>query len=79
MRKKGTVVLKSTYASKASIELGRVVVNELTLVGSRCGPFEPALDALTLSSVVLPPLEKYRLSDYEAAFASHAFKAGFEM
>ncbi len=79
VRKKGTVVLKSTYASKASIELGRVVVNELTLVGSRCGPFEPALDALTLSSVVLPPLEKYRLSDYEAAFASHAFKAGFEM
>lgn len=79
VRKKGTIVLKSTYASKASIDLSTVVVNELTLVGSRCGPFEPALEALSSSSVVLPPLEKHALSDYEAAFTSHSFKAGFEM
>lgn len=79
VRKKGTVVLKSTYASKASIDLSAVVVNELTLVGSRCGPFPPALAALESSEIVLPPLEKHALSDYEEAFASKAFKAGFEM
>ncbi len=79
VRKKGTIVLKSTYASKASIDLSAVVVNELTLVGSRCGPFEPALEALASSSVVLPSLEKHTLSDYEAAFTSRSFKAGFEI
>lgn len=78
VRKMGTIVLKSTYADNASINLSMIPVNEITVVGSRCGPFEPAIKALNDGSIVLPPVEKYDLKDYEKAFESKAFKAGFE-
>ncbi|MCQ2081992.1 MAG: alcohol dehydrogenase catalytic domain-containing protein [Lachnospiraceae bacterium] len=78
VRKMGTIVLKSTYADNASINLSMIPVNEITVVGSRCGPFEPAIKALSDGSIVLPPVEKYDLKDYEKAFESKAFKAGFE-
>jgi threonine dehydrogenase-like Zn-dependent dehydrogenase len=42
----GTLVLKSTYADRARVDLSRLVVNEVTLVGSRCGAFKPALALL---------------------------------
>jgi threonine dehydrogenase-like Zn-dependent dehydrogenase len=45
-RPRGTVVLKSTVAHGAPLNLAPVVIDELTVVGSRCGPFAPALDAL---------------------------------
>lgn len=77
VRKMGTIVLKSTYADNASINLSMVPVNEITVVGSRCGPFEPALNALASGDIVLPPIEKYELKDWEKAFASKAFKSGF--
>ena len=79
VRKKGTIVLKSTYAEKVSFDMSLIPVNELTIVGSRCGPFEPALEALSSGKIVLPSIEKYRLSDFEKAFSSPAFKAGFEI
>ena len=78
VRKKGTIVLKSTYADNASINLSLVPVNEITIVGSRCGPFIPALNALTEGKIVLPKLELYDVRDYEKAFSSPAFKAGFD-
>lgn len=77
VRKKGTVILKSTYAGKLSLDMSMVVVNEITIVGSRCGPFEPALKLLLEGKVKLPPIELYDLMDFEKAFASRAFKAGF--
>lgn len=77
VRKAATIVLKSTYADMASLNLSLVPVNEITIVGSRCGPFEPALKALTEGKIVLPPIEKYDLKDFEKAFGSSAFKAGF--
>jgi len=43
VRSRGTIVLKSTYHSAVDANLTRVVVDEVTLVGSRCGPFAPAL------------------------------------
>ncbi len=43
---RGTVILKSTVHDKSSIDTAKVVVNELSLVGSRCGPFEPAISLL---------------------------------
>jgi threonine dehydrogenase-like Zn-dependent dehydrogenase len=43
---RGTVVLKSTFHGTAAMETWPVVVNELTLVGSRCGPFPMALSLL---------------------------------
>lgn len=77
VRKKGTIVLKSTYAENASINLSMIPVNEITVVGSRCGPFEPAISALSNKDIVLPTIEKYDLKDWEKAFNSNAFKAGF--
>lgn len=45
-RPKGTIVLKSTYAGPANVDLTKLVVAELNVVGSRCGPFEPAIRLL---------------------------------
>ncbi|MDY6853491.1 MAG: alcohol dehydrogenase catalytic domain-containing protein [Thermodesulfobacteriota bacterium] len=46
IRPKGTIVLKSTIAKKGAFDLTSMVVNEITIVGSRCGPFPPAIRAL---------------------------------
>ncbi len=51
VRPRGTVVLKTTVAEAHRLWLAAVVVDELTLVGSRCGPFEPALRALARKQV----------------------------
>ncbi len=71
LRPEGTLVLKSTYAGKATVDLSPVVVNELRVVGSRCGPFAPALAALSLGEVVVQPLidGRFALRDGLAAFA----------
>ena len=76
-RKMGTIILKSTYAGKTSIDMSLIPVGELTIVGSRCGPFEPALKFLKEGRVSFPEVEFYELRDFEKAFSSHAFKAGF--
>lgn len=47
----GTVVLKSTVASKENLNLAPAIINEITLVGSRCGLFKPAIDALATGIV----------------------------
>jgi threonine dehydrogenase-like Zn-dependent dehydrogenase len=52
----GTVVVKSTVAEESCLATARVVVDEIALVGSRCGPFEPALEALRLRKVAVQPL-----------------------
>ena len=46
VRPLGTIILKSTYATKANLDLTPIVVDEITVVGSRCGPFPPALRLL---------------------------------
>jgi threonine dehydrogenase-like Zn-dependent dehydrogenase len=46
VRPRGTVVLKSTHAGTAPMNLAALVVNEVTLLGSRCGPFPDAISAL---------------------------------
>lgn len=46
VRPGGTIVLKSTYAGKASLDFSGLVVNEVRLAGSRCGPFPPALEMM---------------------------------
>lgn len=77
VRKQGTIVLKSTYAGKTMVDMSYFVVNEITIMGSRCGPFEPALCLLEKGLIKLPPIQLYSLDCYEEAFCSSAFKAGF--
>jgi threonine dehydrogenase-like Zn-dependent dehydrogenase len=76
-RPRGTLVLKSTIAGKHEISLAPVVINEINLVGSRCGPFPPALQALKDHRVAVTPLiEKiYPLRDGVEA-VQHAAKSG---
>jgi threonine dehydrogenase-like Zn-dependent dehydrogenase len=74
VRPRGTIVLKSTYAGKTSLDISRIVVDEITLVGSRCGPFAPALRLLAERRVDVAPLVRARfpLGDAVAAFAEAA-------
>jgi 2-desacetyl-2-hydroxyethyl bacteriochlorophyllide A dehydrogenase len=46
VRPRGTIILKSTYKGDMSVNFSSLVVDEITLVGSRCGPFAPALRLL---------------------------------
>jgi threonine dehydrogenase-like Zn-dependent dehydrogenase len=46
VRPRGTMVLKSTYKESVRVNLSSAVVDEITIVGSRCGPFAPALGML---------------------------------
>lgn len=46
LRPLGTLVMKSTYASNLTLDVSDLVVDEITLIGSRCGPFDLALDML---------------------------------
>lgn len=56
VRPRGTVVLKSTFHGATTLPLAPVVIHEVTLVGSRCGPFAPALRALAAGLVDPAPL-----------------------
>lgn len=77
VRKKGTIVLKSTYAGEVALPLSLVAVNELSIIGSRCGPFVPALEALASGKAAFPEPVLFELKDFEPAFSYKGFKAGF--
>jgi threonine dehydrogenase-like Zn-dependent dehydrogenase len=80
VRPRGTIVLKSTYHGELGLNAAMVVVDEITLVGSRCGPFAPALDLLARGQVDVAPLvtARYALNDaltaYERAARPGAMK-----
>lgn len=73
----GTLILKSTYAGAANIDLSKLVVDEITVVGSRCGPFAPALRLLAQNAIDVTSLidGNYPLREGAAAFA-HAARSG---
>lgn len=77
VKRQGTIVLKSTYAGTADVDMSKIVVNEISIVGSRCGPFEPALRLLERGIIHLPKPELYDLKDWKKAFGSNSFKSGF--
>ncbi|MBE9238993.1 alcohol dehydrogenase catalytic domain-containing protein [Anabaena aphanizomenioides LEGE 00250] len=71
LRPRGTLVLKSTYAGDLSVDMSSLVVDEITLIGSRCGPFSPALELLAKNQIDVTYLiqANYPLSEGLAAFA----------
>ena len=70
LRPRGTLVMKSTYAGSLTVDAAAIVVNEQTLVGSRCGPFAPAIGLLAKGKVEVEPLihARYALAEGVAAF-----------
>jgi 2-desacetyl-2-hydroxyethyl bacteriochlorophyllide A dehydrogenase len=56
IRPRGTIILKSTYEGELQTNFSVIVVDEVTLIGSRCGPFEPALNLLASGKVDPQPL-----------------------
>jgi threonine dehydrogenase-like Zn-dependent dehydrogenase len=62
VRPRGTVVMKTTVAGEQNLALAPVVINEVTLVGSRCGPFHRALSALESNDVDVLSLISERFS-----------------
>ena len=71
LRPRGTLVLKSTYAGRLTFDASALVVDEIAIIGSRCGPFAPALRALAAGRVDVEPLiaARYGLQDGLKAFA----------
>jgi alcohol dehydrogenase len=72
VRPRGRLVLKSTFAAESGMNLSRLVVDEVQLLGSRCGPFAPALRLLDRGLIQVQPLVagQYALRNGLNAFAA---------
>lgn len=77
VRPRGTIILKSTYAEKSDLDLSSIVVNEIQVDGSRCGPFDTALDLLNRGLIKTQPMIEaiYPLEDAVQAM-EHATRPG---
>lgn len=70
VRPRGTLVVKSTFHGETPISFTPLVVDEITVVGSRCGPFERAIELLVRGAIGVRPLltATYPLEEYAQAF-----------
>ena len=77
VRPRGTMVLKSTIAGNHQVSLAPIVINEINVIGSRCGPFPDALEAIAARKVSVTPLIEaiYDLKEGLAAL-DHAARPG---
>lgn len=81
VRPRGRVILKSTAAGSTDINLAPVVINEITVIGSRCGRFAPALAALQEGRVDPRPFisGRYPLDDAIAALEASRVPINFKI
>ncbi|MGE5570837.1 MAG: MDR/zinc-dependent alcohol dehydrogenase-like family protein [Rhodospirillales bacterium] len=80
-RPRGVVIMKSTVHEEVAIDTAPLIVNEITLIGSRCGRFEPALEML-LSGAVRPAAmisRRFPLAEAPEAFAKAAEKGALKI
>jgi threonine dehydrogenase-like Zn-dependent dehydrogenase len=72
VRPRGTLVLKTTTERPSTVDLSPLVVDEITMIGSRCGPFDRALAALATGAIPVERLitARYPLHQGPAAFAA---------
>jgi threonine dehydrogenase-like Zn-dependent dehydrogenase len=77
VRPRGTIVLKSTYTGIPQADLTRIVVDEIRVIGSRCGPLKAALRLLEQHLIDVRPLVegRYSLDEARQAF-EHAAQPG---
>jgi threonine dehydrogenase-like Zn-dependent dehydrogenase len=78
---RGTVILKSTVHGLVELDTAPVIVDEITLIGSRCGRFEPALRLLKSGRVNVNDLisDEFPLHQAPAAFAAAATKGALKI
>ena len=82
---RGNVVVKSTYNENANLNISNLVVNEITLLGSRCGPYPAAIRLLVQKLITIEPLisKIFPLSQaidaFEHAKRENVFKVIMEM
>jgi threonine dehydrogenase-like Zn-dependent dehydrogenase len=74
LRPRGILVLKSTFHGGTEVDAARIVVNEISVVGSRCGRFAPALKLLAARAVDVESMisEEFKLADGVRAMARAA-------
>ena len=72
VKPRGTIVLKTTIAGQQTLELAPAVIDEITIVGSRCGPFDQALIALSASAIDVRGLvsKSFPIEQAEEAFCA---------
>ena len=70
VRPRGTIIMKTTVSSIYEMDLSPVVIHEITIVGSRCGPFDKAIYALASNKFDLADFvtARFPLEDYQVAF-----------
>jgi threonine dehydrogenase-like Zn-dependent dehydrogenase len=73
----GTIVVKSTYQGEVKLNFSKLVVDEITIIGSRCGPFLPAIELLAAGKIRTEELieAEYPLKEGIKAF-EHAARPG---
>ncbi len=76
VKPRGILVLKSTIAAKEGLNLATIVVNEITIIGSRCGQFKPVLRLLEDKKINPKPLidSIFDIKDFEDAFKKNSQK-----
>jgi threonine dehydrogenase-like Zn-dependent dehydrogenase len=81
VRPRGTIILKSTAAAATDLNLAPIVINEIRVIGSRCGRFQPAIEALAKGAVDPLPLIDgvYSLADAPTAFEAAADSRNFKI
>jgi threonine dehydrogenase-like Zn-dependent dehydrogenase len=74
---RGIVILKSTIVSHGKIDLTPAVINEIQIIGSRCGRFNPAINALSTGQIIVNDLvsKTFSIDNYKEAF-DYASKPG---
>ena len=77
LRPTGTLVLKTTVAGSLEIDLAPLVIDEITVVGSRCGPFEVALENLAAGEIEVQSLitDRFSLDAAKTAFEKASCKS----
>ena len=80
VRPEGTIVLKTTVAHPTALDMSLPVINEVRVLGSRGGPFHPALDALAMGTVEVAPMitDTIELDDAIRALDRAEHRAAFK-
>ncbi len=74
VRPRGSIILKSTYHGNLTFDMAKIVINEISIIGSRCGPFAPAIRLLEQKLIEVKPMihAHYNLTDGLAALEQAA-------